>query len=149
MEKIAKEIETKSQDYCEIVERFSALLSEENEALRAYDIKKVGAMLENKAQVVGAYRSIVGYFIKNQNEMKKLPSERQQQMKELSQKLETLMKENDILLNTKMQTSKTVMDTFVNIAKKASDANSTSYGSGGKYSKIDNTRSAMAINQTL
>ena len=45
--------------------------------------------------------------------------------------------------------TKTVMDTFVNIAKKASDANSTSYGSGGKYSKIDNTRSAMAINQTL
>lgn len=149
MEQVQKEIETKSQDYCEIVERFSALLSEENEALRAYDIKKVGAMLENKAQVVGAYRSIVGYFIKNQNEMKKLAPERQEQMKELSQKLETLMKENDLLLNTKMQTSKTVMDTFVNIAKKASDASSTSYSSGGKYSKVDNMHNAMAINQTL
>lgn len=149
MEQLQKEIESKSQDYCDIVSRFSAFLTEENEALRAYDIKKVGSMLDDKAHIVGAYRSIVGYFIKNQAEIKTLKEQRQQEMKELSQKLEALMKENDVLLNTKMQTSKTVMDTFVNIAKKATDASSTSYSSGGKYSKVDNTRSAMAINQTL
>ena len=135
MEQLQKEIESKSQDYCDIVSRFSAFLTEENEALRAYDIKKVGSMLDNKAHIVGAYRSIVGYFIKNQAEIKTLNEQRQQEMKELSQKLEALMKENDVLLN--------------NIAKKATDASSTSYSSGGKYSKVDNTRSAMAINQTL
>ena len=143
------ELEAKAQDYCEIVNGFSSLLEDENQALRDYDTQKVGSLLDEKAKMVGAYRAIVGFFMKNQSQIQELNEELRGRMKEISARLDSLMKENDTLLKAKMQTSQNVMDAFVDIAKMVRDSNSTSYGSQGKYSQVDNTQSAIAINKTL
>ena len=41
------------------------------------------------------------------------------------------------------------MDTIVNIAKVSNNINATSYGAQGRYSPLDNSNSALAVNRTL
>lgn len=139
----------KIADYKEIINSFSDLLSIENEALRNYDTDAVTALYEQKTKIVTAYRNLVAYFIKNQEVLKALEETERNNVKELSLKLDTLLKENDTLLKTRMETSKSVMDSIVRIAKITNNANSTSYGSQGKYSPLDNSKNAIAINRTL
>lgn len=144
-----EEIAVKFSDYREIVAGFSDLLGVENQALRDYDVEKVGQLHEQKVKIVSAYRSIVGFFIKNQNLLQEVSEEERLQLKELSQKLNDLMEENEMLLKTKMQTNQAVMDSFVKIARVSTAANSTSYSAGGKYSPVDSTQSALTVNRTL
>lgn len=92
---------------------------------------------------------MVAYFIKNQEKFKTADNEAKQSLKELSLKLDALMKENDALLKTKMETSRTVMDSIVRLAKVTSASSSTSYGAQGKYTPVDNTQNALAVNRTL
>ncbi len=139
----------KIADYKEIINSFSDLLSIENEALRNYDTDAVTALYEQKTKIVTAYRNLVAYFIKNQEVLKALEETERNTVKELSLKLDGLLKENDTLLKTRMETSKSVMDSIVRIAKITNNANSTSYGSQGKYSPLDNSKNAIAINRTL
>lgn len=42
-----------------------------------------------------------------------------------------------------------VMDTIVNIAKVSNNINATSYGAQGRYSPLDNSKNALAVNRTL
>lgn len=149
-----KEISTenlieKINTYCDIVQQFSTLLETENDALRSYDIEKISQLYDQKAHIVGAYRSIVAFFIKNQTLLSSLDLSYRERMKNLAAKLDELMKENDLLLKTKMQTSQSVMDSFVGIAKTVRNSNATSYGAGGKYSNVDNAQSAIALNKTF
>ena len=151
MEKVlsAEEVAVKFNNYREIVAGFADLLSVENQALRDYDVEKVGQLHEQKVKIVSAYRSIVGFFIKNQNLLQEISEEERLQLKELSQRLNDLMKENETLLKTKMQTNQAVMDSFVKIARVSTAASSTSYSAGGKYSPVDSTQSALTVNRTL
>ena len=64
-------------------------------------------------------------------------------------KLDELQHENSKLLQTRMQVSQTIMDSIVNLAKARTSTYSTSYGSQGKYSPLDNSKNAMTINRTL
>lgn len=139
----------KVNTYCDIVERFSALLQAENEALRAYDMEKITQLYEAKVHVVSGYRSIVAFFIKNQKRLDDIASDLRAKMKDLAVKLDVLMKENDLLLKTKMQTSQSVMNSFVGIAKNVRNTNATSYGAGGQYSNVDHAQSAIALNKTF
>ena len=61
-----EEIQNKINDYQDIINGFISLLEEENQALRAYNIEAVGQLYERKSKTVGAYRSIVAFFIKHQ-----------------------------------------------------------------------------------
>ena len=72
-----------------------------------------------------------------------------QEMKEISTRLDELIKTNEQLLKTRMETSKNVMDTIVNIAKVSNNINATSYGAQGRYSPLDNSKNALAVNRTL
>lgn len=144
-----EEIKNKITDYSEIVASFIALLKEENQALAAYDIDAVTELLEQKNKIVAAYRSMVAYFIKNQEELKNAADGDKQRLKELSLELDREMKENDMLLKTRMETSKSVMDSIVRIAKVTTASSSTSYGSQGKYAPVDNTQNSLAVNRTL
>lgn len=149
-----KEISTdnlieKINTYCDIVTEFSKLLETENEALRVYDVEKIAQLYDQKTHIVGAYRSIVAFFIKNQTLLSNIELSYREKMKTLAAGLDKLMKENDLLLKTKMQTSQSVMDSFVGIAKTVRNSNATSYGAGGKYSNVDNAQSAIALNKTF
>lgn len=151
MEKLSQieEINQKIKDYKEIILSFSALLNEENRALEQFDTDTVGALYEQKCKIVTAYRGMVAYFIKNQTILNSLDDEKKQDLKEVSVNLDKLLQENDTLLKTRMETSQSIMNTIVNIAKAANNANSTSYGAQGKYSPLDNSKNAIAINRTL
>ncbi len=144
-----EEIQNKINDYQDIINGFISLLEEENQALRAYNIEAVGQLYERKSKTVGAYRSIVAFFIKHQDYLSSITDEHRAQLKELSLKLNALMKENDTLLKSKMETSQSIMESIVRLAKITNKNNSTSYGAGGSYSKVDNTQSSIAVNRTL
>ena len=139
----------KVSDFKEIVSSFSQLLQAENEALEEFDLAKVSELYEQKSKTVTAYRNMVAYFIKNQESLKALPEADRNNLRDISQQLDELIRKNDILLKTKMQTNKMVMDSIVNIAKVTNNANSTSYGSQGKYSPLDNNSNALTVNRTL
>lgn len=144
-----QEIKNKIEDYKDVISSFSALLKEENKALNEFDVETVSRLFEKKAQIVGVYRGLVAYFIKNRQYLETLGTEEKKSLKENSQSLDELLQENDKLLKTRMETSKSVMDSIVNIAKVTNKANATSYGSGGNYTPLDNSKNAMAINRTL
>ena len=139
----------KVSDFKEIVSSFSQLLQAENEALEKFDLAKVSELYEQKSKTVTAYRNMVAYFIKNQESLKALPEADRNNLRDISQQLDELIRKNDILLKTKMQTNKMVMDSIVNIAKVTNNANSTSYGSQGKYSPLDNNSNALTVTRTL
>lgn len=150
MENISQqEIQNKIEDYKAIIDNFSALLREENKALNEFNVEVVAQLFEKKAQIVGVYRGLVAYFIKNREYLEKLSAEEKQALKVNSQDLDALLQENDKLLKTRMETSKSVMDSIVNIAKVTNKANATSYSAGGNYTPLDNTKNALAINRTL
>ena len=139
----------KVSDFKEIVSSFSQLLQAENEALEKFDLAKVSELYEQKSKTVTAYRNMVAYLIENQESLKALPEADRNNLRDISQQLDELIRKNDILLKTKMQTNKMVMDSIVNIAKVTNNANSTSYGSQGKYSPLDNNSNALTVNRTL
>ena len=64
------DINTKINEYKEVIMHFAALLENENQALRAYNIDAVTALLEEKTKLVTSYRAMVAYFIKNQEKVK-------------------------------------------------------------------------------
>ena len=136
-----EEIKAKAADYLDIVRSFSELLREEND--------KVAALYEQKVKLVTAYRSFVAFFIKNQEGLKLLDQEDKLTLREEALKLDELQHENSKLLQTRMKVSQTIMDSIVNLAKNRTKACSTSYGSQGKYSPLDNSKNAIAINRTL
>ena len=109
----------------------------------------VGRLFEKKAQTVGVYRGLVAFFIKNQDALSSLSPEEKENLKEESKMLDELLLENDKLLKTRMETSQTVMDSIINIAKVANNANATSYGCQGRYTPLDNSKNALAVNRTL
>lgn len=143
------DVNSRVMDYQEIITSFADLLEKENQALRDYNLDEVSQLLEQKNKIVAAYRSMVAYFIKNQDDLNLADLELKKQLKEKSLRLDEQMKENEMLLKTKMQTSKTVMDSIVRMAKVTSTASSTAYGSQGKYAPVDNTQNALALNRTL
>lgn len=102
-----------------------------------------------KVKLVTAYRSFVAFFIKNQEGLKLLDQEDKLTLREEALKLDELQHENSKLLQTRMKVSQTIMDSIVNLAKNRTKAYSTSYGSQGKYSPLDNSKNAIAINRTL
>lgn len=144
-----EELTKKIYDYREIISSFSNILQEENKALSELDMDTVSGLFEKKSQTVGAYRSLVAYFIKHQEALNTLKEEDRMHLKTETQKLDELLKENDRLLKAKMETSQTVMNSIINIAKVANNANATSYGCQGRYTPLDNSRNALAINRTL
>ena len=141
-----EEIKAKAADYLDIVRSFSELLREENDALEKFETDKVAALYEQKVKLVTAYRSFV---IKNQEGLKLLDQEDKLTLREEALKLDELQHENSKLLQTRMKVSQTIMDSIVNLAKNRTKACSTSYGSQGKYSPLDNSKNAIAINRTL
>ena len=143
-----EEIKAKAADYLDIVRSFSELLREEN-ALEKFETDKVAALYEQKVKLVTAYRSFVAFFIKNQEGLKLLDQEDKLTLREEALKLDELQHENSKLLQTRMKVSQTIMDSIVNLAKNRTKACSTSYGSQGKYSPLDNSKNAIAINRTL
>lgn len=143
------EVSSKIADFKEIVTSFSELLALENKALEEFDVETVSSLYERKAKTISAYRSLVAYFIKNQQELAALAEQERQEMKEISTRLDELIKTNEQLLKTRMETSKNVMDTIVNIAKVSNNINATSYGAQGRYSPLDNSKNALAVNRTL
>ena len=136
-------------DFREIITNFCDLLTVENKALSDFDVETVTSLLEHKSRIVSAYRSHVAYFIKNQQELSAIDEKKRNEIKTIAINLDSLLKENDLLLQTRMETSKNVMDTIVNIAKISNNASSTSYGAQGRYSPLDNSKNALAINRTL
>lgn len=150
MENITQEeLSKKIADYHEIISGFAALLTEENKALAELDMDTVGRLFEKKALTVGIYRGLVAFFIKNQDALNSIGTEEKNSLKEASETLNKLLLENDKLLKTRMETSQTVMDSIINIAKVANNANATSYGCQGRYTPLDNSKNALAVNRTL
>ena len=144
-----KVLQNKVDDFCEIIGSFSELLKAENAALEAYDDKKVTDLYNQKGQMVTAYRNMTAFFIKNQEYLKEIEPEAKARLKKSATDLDVLLKDNEQLLKAKMQTSKMVMDSVVNLVKMSNNANSTSYGSQGKYAPLDNNSNALSINRTL
>lgn len=144
-----KVLQNKVDDFCEIIGSFSELLKAENAALEAYDVKKVTDLYNQKVQLVTAYRNMTAFFIKNQEYLKEIEPEAKARLKKSATDLDVLLKDNEQLLKAKMQTSKMVMDSVVNLVKMSNNANSTSYGSQGKYTPLDNNSNALSINRTL
>lgn len=101
------EVSSKIADFKEIVTSFSELLTLENKALEEFDVETVSSLYERKAKTISAYRSLVAYFIKNQQELAALAEQERQEMKEISTRLDELIKTNEQLLKTRMETSKT------------------------------------------
>lgn len=143
------EMNRKIQDYREIIRSFADLLVAENKALTDYDLDVVSSLYAQKAKTVSAYRTLVAFFIKNQDFLSQMPAEDKNSLKEETLRLDNLLQENDLLLKTRMETSKNVMDSIVNIAKVTNNANATSYGAQGKYTPLDSSHNALAINRTL
>jgi len=140
---------SKLNDFKDVVQSFSELLTIENEALETSNLEVVSRLYEQKSKTVTVYRNMVAYFIQNQEKLSEISSEEKEYLRNISQKLDKLIHQNDMLLKTKMQANKIVMDSIVSIAKVTNNANATSYGSKGKYSPLDNNSNALTINRTL
>lgn len=145
MEHIIQKIES----YFEVVDNFSAILQEENQALQDYNTDVVGQLYDRKSKAVNTYRGLISFFIEHQADLKNLDEATKADLKEASMALDELLKENDMLLKSRMETSKTVMNTIINLAKMHNNANSTAYGASGGYYNPDNSKNAIAINRTL
>lgn len=143
------DVSSKFEDFREVVKGFSEILTLENKALEEFNVEAVSQLFDRKSKMISAYRSLVAYFIKNQEELAKLEEKQRQELKEVSINLDKLIKENEMLLKTRMETSKNVMDTIVNIAKMTNNTNATSYGAQGRYTPLDNNKNALAVNRTL
>lgn len=143
------DMSVKLSDYKEIVKSFSELLMQENAALEKFDAEAVSALYERKSKTVIAYRSMVAFFIKNQDALAALEKAQKEELRDMSSKLEELIRENEKLLKTRMETSQNVMNTIVNVAKMTNNSNATSYGAQGRYSPLDNNKNALAVNRTL
>ena len=89
------------------------------------------------------------YFIKNHEALEQLPKADKKDLREASLRLDELIRENELLLKTRMEASRNVMNTIINIAKVTNNRNATSYGAQGRYSPLDNSKNALAINRTL
>ncbi len=144
-----KDIRTRLEDLKSVISGFSELLLVENEALKAFDVEKVSALYEQKSKTVAAYRNMSAYFIKNHEALEQLPKADKKDLREASLRLDELIRENELLLKTRMEASRNVMNTIINIAKVTNNRNATSYGAQGRYSPLDNSKNALAINRTL
>lgn len=144
-----EDIRQKIADYRNIISVFADLLQNENDALKKFDMDTIAQLFDKKAHVVGVYRSLVAFFIKNKDMLNQLSTEERSSLKAEASALDNLIKENDLLLKTRMETSQSVMNSIINYAKAANKANATSYGSQGNYSPLDNSKNAIAINRTL
>jgi len=150
MEDMAKnELRQKISDYNEIIVSFANVLRQENIALQAFDVTAVSDLYEQKSKLSLAYRSMVSFFIKHQEELKAISEEDKNILKKNSLELEKLFKENDLLLKTRMEASKTVVGAIVDATKMAVEAQATSYGAQGTYARLSNQNSAMAIDGTF
>ncbi|MBQ8465186.1 MAG: hypothetical protein IJ545_04170 [Alphaproteobacteria bacterium] len=139
----------KINDYNDIIVNFSEVLKQENQALKEFDVAKVSSLFEQKSKLSLAYRSMVAFFIKHQEELKGLNEITRELLKKNSLELEKLFKENDLLLKTRMEASRTVVGAIVDATKMAVEAQATSYGARGTYAPIGSRNSAMAVNRTL
>ena len=124
-------------------------MRQENIALQSFDVTAVSGLYEQKSKLSLAYRSMVAFFIKHQEELKNVSEEDKNLLKENSLELEKLFKENDLLLKTRMEAGKTVVGAIVDATKMAVEAQATSYGAQGTYARLNNQNSAMAINGTF
>lgn len=145
----AKEIADKIEMMLSIVASFSEVISQENIALKAGDIKAIKALYEQKIKTVAAYRSLCSFFIKNREVIKEYQFEAKNKLQQASAQLDEQLKQNEMLLKTRMDAGKAVMDTFIGIVKQNNAIKSTSYGSRGAYTPLDNTRNALAFNRTM
>ncbi len=143
------EMKKKIDDYVDVITQFMALIQQENEALRAYNVIKVSDLYPQKAKIVAAYRNMVAFFIKNQHILHSMPEEVQENLKKISTDLDSLLQENNVLLKTRMETSESVIGSIVNAAKASTKTNATSYGAHGQFARVDNHHSSMAINSTF
>lgn len=143
------ELAQKLNDYNEIIVNFSEVLRQENEALNAFDVKRVSELFEQKSKLSLAYRSMVAFFINHQEELKGISEDQRELLKKNSLALEQLFKENDLLLKTRMEASKTVVGAIVDATKLAAEAQATSYGAQGTYARMNSRNSAMTVNKTL
>ncbi len=143
------EMKKKIDDYVDVITQFMALVQQENEALRAYNVIKVSDLYPQKAKIVAAYRNMVAFFIKNQHILHSMPEEEQENLKKISTDLDSLLQENNVLLKTRMETSEAVIGSIVNAAKASTKTNATSYGAHGQFARVDNHHSSMAINSTF
>ena len=143
------EMKKNIEDYIDVITQFMALIQQENEALKAYDVIKVSDLYPQKAKIVMAYRNMVAFFIKNQHLLNAMPEEDKGNLKKISTDLDALLQENNILLKTRMETSESVIGSIVNAAKASTKKSATSYGAHGQFAKVDNHHSSMAINSTF
>ena len=143
------EMKKKIDDYVDVITQFMALIQQENEALRDYNVIKVSDLYPQKAKIVAAYRNMVAFFIKNQHILHSMPEEVQENLKKISTDLDSLLQENNVLLKTRMETSEAVIGSIVNAAKASTKTNATSYGAHGQFARVDNHHSSMAINSTF
>ena len=149
MENEVNDIIQKINDYNDIIINFSEVIRQENEALQNFDMAKVSSLLEQKSKFSLAYRSMVAFFIKHQEELRGIADSLRETLKKNSLELEKLFRENDLLLKTRMEASKTVVGAIVDAAKMAVEAQATSYGAHGTYAPLNSRNSMMAINTTL
>ena len=63
------ELMQKIDDYHEVIAGFADVLRQENAALQAFDVAAVSALFEQKNKMSLAYRSMVAFFIKHQEEL--------------------------------------------------------------------------------
>ena len=91
------EVSSKIADFKEIVTSFSELLTLENKALEEFDVETVSSLYERKAKTISAYRSLVAYFIKNQQELAALAEQERQEMKEISTRLDELINKRTVI----------------------------------------------------
>ena len=139
----------KIEDYNEVIVSFADVLRRENIALQAFDVDAVSALFEQKSRLSLAYRAMVSFFIKHQEELKTVATEAKERLKKNSIELEKLFRDNDLLLKTRMEASRTVVGAIVDATKMAVEAQATSYGAQGTYARLSSRNSAMAINRTL
>ncbi len=144
-----EELMQKVSDFSEVVQNFADLLQAENQALREFDVAKVSALYEQKSKISIAYRGLVAFFMKHQEEVKILDADVKTDLRERSLELDKLFQENDLLLKTRMETSQTVVGAIVNATKMMNESRATSYGAHGTMTPLGSQSNAMAVNQTL
>lgn len=144
-----EELKQKVSDFSEVVKTFADLLRAENQALREFDVAKVSALFEQKSKISTAYRGLVAFFMKHQEELKMLDAGIKEGLRENSLELDKLFQENDLLLKTRMETSQTVVGAIVNATKMMNESKATSYGAHGTLTPLGSQSNAMAVNQTL
>lgn len=148
-ETVKSELMQKIDDYQEVISGFSEVLRQENAALQAFDVATVSALFEQKSKMSLAYRSMVAFFIKHQEELAGIGGAEKERLRQESLELEHLFRENDLLLKTRMEASKTVVGAIVDATKMAAEAQATSYGAQGTYARLSSQNSAMAVNRTF